>query len=278
MVKIISDSSTLFSSEEARRAGFDIAPLSVTVNGMNFKEYDKLTTPELIKKISKGYIPKSSQPAVGDFVDLYNKYPEDDIIVITMSSGLSGTYNSACLARSLCDNPDNITIVNSRTLCGPQREMVLNAVRLAKAGEDKNTILSAVNTQINNTYSYLIPRDFTFLKRGGRLNPLAAEIGKLINLVPVLTLSKDFTSLVSFTRQRSIAKAVNKIITYLKNKNVNENYSFQITHADSFEEAEIVKNYVYEAFPDCSIDVMLLSPVFTTQGGPKCIAIQTVLK
>ena len=278
MVKIISDSSTLFSSEEARNAGFDIAPLSVTINGENYKEFDELTTPELIKKISEGGIPKSSQPAVGDFVDLYNKYPEDDIIVITMASGLSGTYNSACLARNLCDNPDKVTVVNSRTLCGPQREMVLKAVRLANEGADKDTILAAVNTQIDNTYSYLIPRDFVFLKRGGRLNPLVAEIGRLINLVPVLTLSKDCTSLVSFTKQRSIAKAVNKIVTFLKDKNIDGKYSFQITHADYLEEAEVVKNYVSAAFPDCDIELMLLSPVFTTQGGPKCIAIQTVLK
>ncbi len=278
MVKIISDSSTLFSSEEARNAGFDTACLSVTINGKNYKEFDELTTPELIKKIAEGGIPKSSQPAVGDFVDLYNKYPEDDIIVITMASGLSGTYNSACLARDLCDNPDKVTVVNSRTLCGPQREMVLKAVKLANEGMDKTAILAAINTQIDNTYSYLIPRDFVFLKRGGRLNPLVAEIGRLINLVPVLTLSKDCNSLVSFTKQRSMAKAVNKISTYIKAKNVNENYKFHITHADCLEDAELVKEYVAAVFPDCDIEVMLLSPVFTTQGGPKCIAIQTVLK
>ncbi len=278
MVKIISDSSALFSSKEARTSGFDIAPLSVTINGENFKELDEITTPELINKIDEGGIPKSSQPAVGDFIDLYNKYPEDDIIVITMASGLSGTYNSACLARNLCSNPDKVTVVNSRTLCGPQREMVIKAVQLAKEGADKDTILSAINTQIDNTYSYLIPRDFVFLRRGGRLNPLVAEISKLIKLVPVLTLSKDCSSLVSFTNQRNIAKAINKISAFLDDKNVNENYKFYITHADSLAEAQTVKEYVSAAFPNCDIEILLLSPVFTTQGGPKCIAIQTVLK
>lgn len=278
MVRIISDTSTLFSSAQAREEGFDIAPLSVTINGENYKEYDEITTNELIAKIAEGGIPKSSQPAVGDFVDLYNQYPNDDIIVITMASGLSGTYNSACLAKDLCDNPDNVTVVNSRTLCGPQREMVVKAHRLAKEGADKDTILAAVNKQIENTYSYLLPRDFVFLRRGGRLNPLVAEIGRLINLVPALTLSKDCTNLVSFTKQRSMVKAVSKITTYLKDKNINGDFKFHITHADALEYAETAKEYVSEAFPDCDIEIMPLSPAFTTQGGPKCIAIQTVLK
>ena len=200
MIRIISDSSTLCSTEQAKNIGFDIAPLSVTINNENFKEYDELTTDMLINKIKKGGIPKSSQPSAGDFLDLYNKYPDDELIVITMASGISGTYNSACVARNLSSRPEKITVVNSRTLCGPQREMVLKAVRLASQGSDKQTILASLNKQISCTYSYLIPRDFDFLKRGGRLSPLVAEIGKLINLTPVLTLSKESKNLISFTK------------------------------------------------------------------------------
>lgn len=278
MVRIISDSSTLFSTEGANKSGFDIAPLSVTINGKNYKEYDEVSSHDFIKKIYAGEIPKSSQPAVGDFLDLYNKYPDDEIIVITMSEGISGTYNSACLARNMSDNNKRITVVNSRTLCGPQRDMVLKAVSLAHNGSSKDHILSEINRQISATCSYLIPRDFDFLKRGGRLNPLVAELGKLINLIPVLKLSKDSKSLVSFTKQRTLSKAVNKIINDMKEYGVNHSYKIYIADADAKADAEIIKQLICRSFPHTCIESLDLSPVFITQGGPKCISVQAVLK
>ena len=278
MVRIISDSSTLFSKKQARILGIDIAPLSVTINGQNYKEFEEISTKELIEKISAGGIPTSSQPSVGEFLDIYNQYPDDELIVITMADGLSGTYNSACLARNLCGHSQNITVVNSHSLCGPQREMVLKALRLSMDGYNKSQILSDINRQISNTYSFLIPRDFSFLRRGGRLSPLAAKFGSLINLVPVMAANEEGNCLVSFSKQRTFSKAASKISTYLKEQNVDSTYKLYICHAGALQDAKLAAEILSEALSETEIEILLLSPVFTTQGGPKCISIQAVLK
>ena len=131
MIRIISDSSTLYSIEEGKKNKIDIAPLSVTINGETYRENEDITTEEFIKIINEGHLPISSQPSVGEVVNLYEKYPDDEIINISMADGLSGTYNSACMAKNMCQNSNNIEAVNARTLCMPHRYLVECAVKIA---------------------------------------------------------------------------------------------------------------------------------------------------
>lgn len=99
MIKIISDSSILYSAKEWEENNIDIAYLSVTIDNKTYKEREEIDTEEFIKIINEGNIPTTSQPSVGEVVNLYNKYPEDEIINIALADGLSGTYNSACMAK-----------------------------------------------------------------------------------------------------------------------------------------------------------------------------------
>ena len=136
MVKIISDTSTLYSIDEAKQRGFDVSPLSVTINDNTYEEFEDITTEEFIEIINQGHIPKSSQPSIGRVKDLYDSYPDDQILNITMADGLSGTYKSAELAKTMANNPENITVFNSKTLCGPHRTIVETAVDMAKNGSE----------------------------------------------------------------------------------------------------------------------------------------------
>ena len=121
MVKIISDTSTMYSIKEANERGFYVSPLAVTINNHTYEEFEDIDTEEFISIINEGHIPLSSQPAIGRVVDLYNRFPQDEILNITMADGLSGTYNSAILAKSMVDHAESVTVLNSRTLCGPHR-------------------------------------------------------------------------------------------------------------------------------------------------------------
>ena len=278
MVRIISDTSTMYSEAEGQAMGVDIAPLSVTISGETYRELTDIQTPGFIDLINAGGIPTSSQPSIGDVLDLYQKYPEEQILDIAMADGLSGTYNSACSAATMTDHPENITVINTKTLCGPHRYMVELANKMAKAGASLEEILAELQIRIDNSYSYLMPNDFDYLRRGGRLSPLVASMGKILNLVPVMTLTEDCRQLISHAKKRSVGKAIQCVIDHLKSKGVDAGHKFYIAHADAPAFAEQAKQALIQAFGDIDVEVLMLTPAFTTQGGPKCFAIQTVLK
>ena len=135
MIKIVSDSSTLYSINEAKQNHLDVRPLSITVNNKSYKELEEITTEQLVQWIEEGAVPTTSQPAIGDIVEMYEQYPDAEIINITLADGLSGTYQSACMAKSMVDHEENITVINSKTLCGPHRYLVDVAVKLAQVGK-----------------------------------------------------------------------------------------------------------------------------------------------
>lgn len=278
MIKIVSDSSTLYSKEEAKKNNLDVRSLSVTIDNKSFKELEELTTEGLVKLIEEGAVPSSSQPAIGDVVEMYEEYPDAEIINISMAGGLSGTYQSACMAKTMVDHGDNITVINSKTLCGPHRYLVDVAVKLVEAGKTKSEIISEVEALIETSTSFLIPKDFDYLVRGGRLSPLVGRIGGLVKLVPVMTLSEDCTRLEKFATKRTFKKAIQAICEDFTNKGVNEEYKIYISHACDEELALSAKEMIEKQIANTEIEVILLTPVFTTQGGPGCVAIQAIKK
>lgn len=278
MIKIVSDSSTLYSKEEAKKNNLDVRSLSVTIDNKSFKELEELTTEGLVKLIEEGAVPSSSQPAIGDVVEMYEEYPDAEIINISMADGLSGTYQSACMAKTMVDHGDNITVINSKTLCGPHRYLVDVAVKLVEAGKTKSEIISEVEALIETSTSFLIPKDFDYLVRGGRLSPLVGRIGGLVKLVPVMTLSEDGTRLEKFATKRTFKKAIQAICEDFTNKGVNEEYKIYISHACDEELALSAKEMIEKQIANTEIEVILLTPVFTTQGGPGCVAIQAIKK
>ena len=140
MVRIITDSSTLYTIEEGKNAGFDVLPLYVTIGDLEGRDL-QIDMTDFYARIEKGEIPKSSQPPIGEVIDLYEAYAGDEIINIAMADGLSGTYQSACGVREMADNKDKIHVFNSKTLCGPHRYMVEKAQKMKEEGKTAEEIL-----------------------------------------------------------------------------------------------------------------------------------------
>ena len=191
MVRILSDTSTLYSTEQAKQAGFNVAPLSVTIAGKTYREFDEISSKEFVSIIHQGHMPTSSQPAIGEVAALYEQYPDDELLNISMAKGLSSTYDSAVAAKELCDHSDHITVINSRTLCGPHRYIVEKATQMAAEGASLKEITDRVEELMLTAKSYLIPSDFSYLRRGGRLSPLVSYVGQAVQLAPILTQTED---------------------------------------------------------------------------------------
>ena len=278
MIRIISDSSSLYSEKKGQEKNITIASLTVHINGKSYREYEDIETEEFINIINEGPMPTSSQPSIGHIVDMYNQYEEDEIINISMADGLSGTYNSACVARGMAENPERIHVINSETLCGPQKYLVDLAAALVEEGKECKEIVDEINKALKESKSYLIPHDFDYLVRGGRISSIVGKIGSAIKLVPVMTMSDDKKSLVKFTTKRTYKKAVQKIIEQMTEDGINSEHKLYIYHACNENGAEEIKKIILSAIPDADIEVGLLGPVFTTQGGPGCISIQHIKK
>ena len=276
MVRIISDTSTLYSTTQAREAGFAVSALSVTIAGKSYREFDEITSDEFVAIIDQGHMPTSSQPAIGEVTALYEEFAGEQILNITMAHGLSGTWQSAASAAQICDNCDDITVVNTRTLCGPHRYLVQKAVEMAKNGASLEELLSWLNERMDSAKSYLIPADFDYLRRGGRLSPLVSHVGKLANLAPVMTQTDDGTRLTVAGIRRGFKHAVKYVVDALQKHGIGKGWKVYISHAAAPEKAELALERLSAAMPEAEYEIVPLSPAFITQGGPKCMAIQYV--
>ena len=274
-MKIIADTSTLYTPEEGKAIDLTVLPLSVTVNGKTYTEYVDITSKEFVDIVRAGGVPTSSQPSVGGYIDAFEKTTEDTI-VLCMADGLSGTYQSAVGAKNSVENNDHIHVINTKTLCGPHRYMVNKAMKMKADGVSFEEIKAEMEKLCNENISFLIPSDFDFLKRGGRLTPIAATALGMLKIVPVMTQTEDGKRLESFGIKRTHKKAVDAVCEKLKEIGVNENYLISVSHADVKEQATDTLKQISEHFPNTKIELLDLSPAFITQGGPGCIAIQAI--
>ena len=276
MVRIVSDTSTLYSSKQAREAGFAVSPLSVTINGSTYREFDEISSEDFVAIIRQGHLPVSSQPAVGEVVDVYESCGEDEVLNIAMAAGLSGTYDSAVAAAGIAANSEKITVINSRTLCGPHRYLVEKALEWAKAGESLKEICRKVNERMDTGKSFLMPADFEYLRRGGRLSPLVSYVGQVVNLTPVMTQTEDGRRLTIAGVRRGFGQGVKFVCKALEKHGVGKGWRVYISHAGVLGEAEKALKELVKAFPEAVCEILPLSPAFITQGGPGCMAIQVI--
>ena len=276
MVRILADTSTLYSTTQAEQAGFHVSPLSVTIAGNSYREFDEISAEEFVAIIRQGHMPTSSQPAIGDVAACFEQFPDDEIINISMADGLSGTYNSAVAAANLCDHSAKITVVNTRTLCGPHRHLVEKANALAKEGKSKEEILNALNEIMGTHKSFLLPADFDYLRRGGRLSPLVSYVGKAANLTPVLTQTEDGARLTIGAVRRGFAHGFKYVAEAMVKHGVGAGWKVYVVHADASASAQKALDTMKSYIPDAQYEVHPLSPAFITQGGPGCVAIQAI--
>ena len=276
MIRIVSDTSTLYSTTQAIEAGFEVSPLCVSIAGKTYREFDEISSKEFVDIIKQGHLPSSSQPSIGEVFELYEKYAGDEIVNIVMADGLSGTYNSALAAKEMSANKDNITVINSRTLCGPHRYLVENAVSMAKAGHTKDEIVARTNELMDSGKSFLIPADFEYLRRGGRLSPAASYLGQVVHFAPVMTQSENGGKLVLSRICRGFKSAFRHIEKMLSEWGVGDDWRIYISHADTIDMAELARQIMSSAFPSAYIEILPLSPAFITQGGPGCVAVQVI--
>lgn len=277
MVQIITDSSTLFTVEEGKEMGIEVLPLCVSIGEVDGRD-TQIDMDVFYGEIAKGNHPISSQPPIGEVMETFEKYSDAEIINISMADGLSGTYQAACGAKESVDNSENITVINSKTLCGPHRYMVQKAQQMKNAGKTAKEIIEWLEKAADSHESFLIPQDFDFLRRGGRLTPMAAKFASVLHLRAIMIQTEDGCRLDKFGMKRSMKLAIKAVVDHLEEKKINAKHIIYVSHARAEEDAKRAVAMLKERFADVEIQMLELGAAFVTQGGPKCIAIQYIEK
>lgn len=276
-MKIVTDTASLHIPSEGAEAGLIVVPACVIHEEKVYRDYEDITTDQFLELSASGAVPTTSQPAIGDLLDVFEA-DREETLALFIGDGLSGGYQNAVGAKNSIDENEHIHIIDTKTLAGAEHYLVEKAVRLRGKGMKLEEIAGEILKSVETSCSFVIPADFEFLKRSGRLTPIAAKISSMIKIVPVMTQTEDMKKITLFTIKRSWKKAAEAVIEEMKKRGVDEDYLIYICHGGDLSAAEAVSAQVSTAFPNVSMEMKSLSPTMMTHGGPGCVLIQAIQK
>ena len=193
MVRIITDSAADFEPEELQRLQIDCIPLTVTIGDAEYQENVSLSK-ELFYKLlaSTGAFPKTAQASPRTLLELFRsaRLAGEEAIYITLSSALSGTYQTALMTKALADD-DGCFVVDSRNATGGQRMLVEYAVRLRGEGRTAAEIAAALEKARDNVVLYACMDTMEYLYKGGRVSQAVYKLGTLANIKPIISVDAD---------------------------------------------------------------------------------------
>ena len=276
-MRIITNTASLFRPDEGRQLGISILPVSVSVKGTSLRDYIDISPDDFIKLLREGAAPATSQPAVGDVIDSLEESDEETIMV-TVGDGLSGEYMTALGVRNTLPGKEHIHIINSGSLGGPLRYLVRKAVSLREQGVNAKEIAAQLSACAASASSFIIPADFQYLRRSGRITQLTSKIGMALKLLPVLTQTEDHQRISLMSVKRTWKSAIDTVLETLRTQGVDDNYLISVEYADTRSLAEKVRARIQERFPRTESELLQLSPSLITHGGPGCIVVQAIHK
>ena len=280
MVKITTDTTSMYTVSEGKAMGIDLVPMTLIAGEKSYREIEEINVDELKALIEAGVKLTTSQPAVGEVMDLFEEASEESpILHITMGANFSGAYSSACAVKEMMDDDvkEFITVYESGTVCGINWAMVNIAKDMADKGFAVEEIVKVLDHIKANDRNNMLPQDFAMVQRGGRVSEEERKLDPSLNIVPVLAFNEDRSRFVALGVMPSLKPAIERVIEEFKNTGVDGKYFITIAQSYCMEDAEMAKAMLDEAFPDCNKKIFTLTPVFTVQSGTRCVSIQAFL-
>ena len=274
-IAVISDSSAGLSEEMLRGYNIYTSYLMIIFGNDSYQEFKELTPAKFIELSSaQEELPTTSQPAPGLTLESYENLLSkgyDEIIHITISSGLSGAYQSAMNAAEIV-NAEKIHVFDSKTVSFPQGELAVLAAKFAKAGKSATEIISKLKEVQKTMHVSATVKTLENLRKGGRLSNASAVIGNMLQVKPIISMSVE-GKLEAVAKVRTFKKALQLLIDTAKEANLDESYEIGIIHVINLEDATTVKNAVAKLYPNNTIHILPLSLVVSAHVGEGTVAI-----
>lgn len=283
-IAIITDSNSGITQKEAERLGIFVVPMPFMINGEDFFEDINLTQDQFYEKLAEDASVSTSQPAPESLLTLWDKVLKDydQIIYIPMSSGLSGSCQSAyMLAQEGYEG--KVFVIDNQRISVTQRQSALDAKAMADAGYTAEQIKAKLLEMALDASIYIMLDTLHYLKKGGRITPAAAALGTLLRLKPVLQIQGE--KLDAFAKARTTAQGKNIMINAIKADIENrfggmEAGDFLIAGAytNNLEIAQEWKKEVEAAFPGHEMHMDPLSLSVGCHIGPGALAVTVTRK
>ncbi|MEG0329359.1 MAG: DegV family protein [Longicatena sp.] len=275
-IAFISDSGTGKNVAELKKEGIFSVPLQVSYEQKNYQDLEELSLDEIYGLMREGKMLSTSLPSLGMITQLFKNLKEEGyemIFAVPICSGLSGTINAMQICAKEMEIP--FEYVDCHVTAVVQEYMITLALSLHEQGKDIASIKEVLERIVDTTNTLLIPNDLQHLKRGGRLTPLAATLGGLLKIKPILKINKETLGKIDVVdKVRTMHKAMDNVIEIMKNDQVDDSYMITIADADDEENAQVFMDKVKTAFPNASHNRIKLVSVVGVHTGRGCQAIQ----
>lgn len=271
---IVTDSTAYIPEEIRRQLDIQMIPLNVIFGDASYQEELELQADQFYIKVNEqAALPKTSQPAIGLFVKLFEDLSReyDAIISIHLSSGISGTYQTATAAAQMVDGA-RIYTYDSEISCAIQAFYVLEAARMAIAGKTPEEILPRMDEIKQSANALFVVDDLNHLQRGGRLSSAQAFIGSLLQVKPLLHFENKV--IVPLEKIRTRKKALKRVIE-LFDEDARQGLLMEavVIHANREEEAQEFAQQLREAYPHVEVGVGYFGAVIGTHLGEGTIGL-----
>lgn len=278
-VKIITDSNSGITQRQGKEMGIEVVPMPFFINETQYLEDITMTQEDFYQALQDDRAEVStSQPSPENIMEMWTRGLEeyDEIVHIPMSSGLSGSCQSALMLAA--DYEGRVQVVNNQRISVTQRQSALDAMELADKGMDAAQIKQFLEDDKFNSSIYIMLDTLYYLKKGGRITPAAAALGTILRLKPVLTIQGD--KLDAFAKARTVSQGKTMMINAIRNDmekrfgGVNkDNIWLQIAYTYDLDAATQLRDEVAAQFPGFAIHMDPLSLSIACHIGPGSLAV-----
>lgn len=254
-IAVVADSNSGYTPEEAKAAGIYFIPMPFYINEKEYYEGVNLSHEEFFEFLKNDAEVSTSQPSPDSMLTLWDELLKtyDEIIYLPMSSGLSGTCQTATMLAQ--DYDGRVYVVDNQRISVPLKHCVQDALLMAEMGKSAKDIKDYLERTKFDSVVYITVDTLKYLKKGGRVTPAAAALGTLLKIKPVLQIRGEKLDSYAKARTMNQAKktmidALRKDIDELFDGNLNEVY-LDIAHTQNEAAALEMKKLLEEAFPGC---------------------------
>ena len=271
-VRIVTDSVADIPAEIVEELGITVVPIHVCFGNEVYRDGIDISTKQFYKRLKNSkVIPTTAVPAPGIFAEAYNKLAQetDEIVVIVLTSKLSGFYNVAKQGIELMKKKCRVEVIDSQWAIMAEGFIVMAAARAARAGAGINEVLELVRKNISRVQLCAAFDTLEYLKRGGRVGKAAALMGSMFHIHPIIGLEDGVV--VPFGKARSMPEAID----YLYNFAAKYSYIEELSVAcySAVEETRQLIDKLNKIFPHERIIRAGTSPVIGTHTGPNLVAL-----
>ena len=278
-IRFVTDSTSDYTQEEAQRLGIDMVCLRLYFDGIEYIDGVTISKEEFYHKlVDEHKYPKTAQATVDEFEAIFKDAKEngDDVIVTVISSGLSGTINSANIAKENVEY-DRIHIIDSKTTVGGLRILVETGMKLVSEGKNVEEVVSELTSLTDRIQLFACMNTLEYLHKGGRLSGVGAMIGGLINLKPIISFDEAGKVKIS-GKPIGKVRANKEMIKLLQSNPIDTNYPVYYYYSQVEENlTKFIGNLQEQGMYVEGINVNL-SPVVGCHIGDKCYGLIYVRK